>query len=238
MVVSFHDVNATNLLLQFGADVNKAAKDGTAPLHTASIHGHPDIVRILLGYGANVNAHGGYQRRTPLHDAAMVDDLVDEEYEPRSNREVVELLLSRGADINAINVHGQTPLWDALYARFNDVTELLIKHGADINAKNYVDGKTVLHAAAFNIDLEAVKLFVSRGGDIHAQSFNGDTPLHKAALRGHRKIFEFLVDSGADPEVHNKLEKSPRDLFNENSDSAKASGSEYQEDLKEKESGF
>lgn len=59
------------------------------------------------------------------------------------NRDNVELLLAKGADIHAKNSDGDTPLHHAALWGRNGVVELLITQGADIHAKNN-EGKTPL----------------------------------------------------------------------------------------------
>jgi len=59
---------------------------------------------------------------------------------------VAELLLAKGANINAKSNDGFTPLYEAAYAGHEDVAELLLAKGADVNAK-VNDGKTPLQVA-------------------------------------------------------------------------------------------
>ena len=87
-----------------------------------------------------------------------------------SNLEVAELLLDRGADVNAKNDLGQTPLYHA----DSEVAELLLDHGADVNAKNDF-GQTPLHYA----DSEEAELLLDRGADVNAKDDIGQTPLHR-----------------------------------------------------------
>lgn len=222
------DVNAVKLLVECGADVNKGDEDGHAPLHAAteseSDHAF-EMARILISHGADVNAKiksdivpDGWvhisEGRTPLHNAASVS-LVSEDLESYGNRAVVELLLSHGANANAKDSYGCTPLYDALFAGFLDVMELLIEHGAEVNAKNDEDGGTVLHDAAYYGDLEAVKLLISHGADIHIRDFEGETPLHKAALQRDQDIVNYLTMRGANLLTPSKRNETPQDFLNE-----------------------
>lgn len=72
--------------------------DGYTPLHRAAYTNNVDIAKILLQYGANVNAKTEFEW-TPLHSAVKW-----------SNAECAALLLQHGADVNALSQGQQTPL--------------------------------------------------------------------------------------------------------------------------------
>lgn len=73
-------------------------EDGYTPLHRAAYSNNVDIAKILIQYGANVNAKTEFEW-TPLHSAVKW-----------SNAECAALLLQHGADVNAISQGQQTPL--------------------------------------------------------------------------------------------------------------------------------
>ncbi|UCF17057.1 MAG: ankyrin repeat domain-containing protein, partial [Phycisphaerales bacterium] len=223
-----HDVNSVRLLVECGADVNKGNERGHSPLH-AAMKWDPehalDIAKILISNGADVNAGvknelvpDGYvdtsEGKTPLHNAAGIW-LFDDDLEIHSKIALVKLLLSHGANVNAKDGLGCTPLFKGLYTGHIDVMELLIDHGADVNAKNKVDGGTVLHDAAYDGDLESVKFLVSHGADVHARDFEGETPLHKAALSRCQDIVNYLSLHGADLLTPSKRNETPQDFLNE-----------------------
>jgi ankyrin repeat protein len=140
-------------------------------------------------------------------------------------KEVVELLISEGVDVNAKNEDGWTPLHMAAAGGQNEIVELLIAAGADVNAKDRVGetpldfaiqhkksetadllrkhgGKTgaelnILLDAAKNGDIEAVKQHLAAGADVNAKTGDGTTPLHNAAVYGHNEIAELLIANGA-----------------------------------------
>ena len=58
--------------------------------------------------------------------------------------------------------------------------------------------ETSIHAAARDENIEAVKQHLAAGTDVNVKDKYGDTPLHKAALNGHKEIAELLIDKGAD----------------------------------------
>ena len=58
------------------------------------------------------------------------------------HKEVVELLIAKGADVNAKNDGGYTPLHQAAINGHKEIAELLIEKGANVNAKDGIGGKT------------------------------------------------------------------------------------------------
>ena len=84
------------------------------------------------GTRLNAKRAGGV---TPLHQAAL-----------RGNKEVAELLIANGADVNEMSKFGDTLLHFAAFGGHKEIVELLIAEGADVNAMNN-DGETPLDEA-------------------------------------------------------------------------------------------
>ena len=111
------DQSLVELLLQLGADPNVTDGGKHTPLYSLANGGGPggrDIVRILVDAGAKVDACGGVKRCTPLHMAAR-----------RGNTEIAAALLECGANIDARDNQGVTPLQRAINCRKKSVANLL-----------------------------------------------------------------------------------------------------------------
>ncbi len=114
---------------------NSYSPDGFTPLHLAVFFGNLDIARLLVESGANVNAEAKNPMHVrPLHSAvAGHGDL----------RQIVQLLLEHGADVNARQEKGFTSLHGAAQRGDADAAQLLLGYGAEVNAK-LDDGRTPL----------------------------------------------------------------------------------------------
>ena len=84
--------------------------------------------------------------------------------------------LSAGADINAADAYGYTPLMNAAMLGRLDIVRLLIDAGADIQRKGQF-GYTALHAAAQNGHLDVVQALVKYGASVNCKNDDGDIPL-------------------------------------------------------------
>lgn len=143
-------------------------------------------------------------------NAYAVDDSPLFEAVKKGDRAEVELLLTKGADINAKDSIGRTPLHMAVISGKKDIGELLLAKGADINAKNDF-GFTPLHLVGTRQDI--AEWLIAKGADIHARNNDGMTPLHMSAqFTGGEGVAELLLDRGADINAKNQVGKTPLHL--------------------------
>ncbi|MDB4712759.1 ankyrin repeat domain-containing protein [bacterium] len=107
----------------------------------------------------------------------------------QGNLEAVKQHLADGADVNAKDKYGLTPLHHAAWQGRNEIVELLIANGADVNAKD-VDGGTPLHEAASDGRKEVVELLIDNGADVNVKDDRGMTPLDWAEGVSRRDLPE------------------------------------------------
>jgi ankyrin repeat protein len=111
--------------------------------------------------------------------------------------EVSRALLAAGADVDARDKYGETPLHLASGTGHVAGAELLLRAGADVNARNK-SGEVPLHRAAFGGDVSTIRLLLSKGADVNACDQIGDSPLSCAATEGHVEALSLLLANGAD----------------------------------------
>jgi len=156
------------------------AKAPTSQIHDAARDGNIEAIKQHLAAGTDVNAMDDWSW-TPLRWATF-----------GGHKEIVELLIAKGADVNAKDVFmGMTPLH---YALNKEIAELLIAKGADVNAK----GKrgTPLHYTATFGSSKVVKLLIDKGADVNAKTDAGRTPLDRAIVMDKTKIADLLRKHG------------------------------------------
>jgi hypothetical protein len=124
------------------------------------------------------------------------------------NKEIVELLLAKGADVNIKQNNGFTALIAASGKGHKEIVELLLAKGADVNAKDNDGGTALMYASGkyfggFDGHKEIVELLLAKGAEVNAKNNNGRTALMFAAFSGQIEIVEFLLAKGAEVNAKN-----------------------------------
>jgi ankyrin repeat protein/truncated hemoglobin YjbI len=149
------NLTMVKLLLRLGADPNAKDGGGHTPLYSVANECRESeggsVVRALAQGGANVSANDGVKHCTALHMAAR-----------RGNLEIAEALLDCGADIEARDSLGETPLRRSVNCNKADVASLLLTRGADTRSTGS-KGLTPLLAARTS---GMKQLLRSRGGGL------------------------------------------------------------------------
>ena len=171
-------------------------KDGShfvTPLIITAHNGYLNSVKILLKYGADIEARGTLkigdqvaEGCTPLWGAAATGHL-----------DVVRLLIEQNADVDSKTSTGSTPLRVAAYHGHLDVVRLLVDSGADVNVRSSRDNSTPLIVACYCGRSSVATYLINRGAIINLQCKDGSTALHNAVLGGHLKVVSELLAFGA-----------------------------------------
>lgn len=135
-------------------------------------------------------------------------------------KKVIELPAAKGADANAREQIQLTPLLAAATGGHKEIVELLLTKGADINAMNE-GGATALLAAVSEGYKEVAELLIAKGSDVKARDGNQLTPLHVAAYRGLKEVVELLIAKGADINAKDKYGNTPLSFAKLNKDQNK-----------------
>ena len=206
------------LLLDSGANVEAKDQNGNTALMEAARIGLSDVTEILLErttekeakdralFAAIVTApvimniaepRPGTQPSAVAPPSQLPDQPYDESH-------TVKLLLDKGADIEARDEQGQTPLVRAATYGQDRIVRLLLDKGANIEATD-PDGATALINAACGgcvvIDMgdtfDCVRLLLDRGASVEARTKGGSTALMVAASYGQIRILKLLLEKGA-----------------------------------------
>lgn len=123
--------------------------------------------------------------------------------------------LRAGADPDARDEDGRTPLVSAVLGNSVGLVGLLLEAGADVNARDS-RGFSALHFAAEEQLPEMARLLLSKGADPNARDEDGTTPLGRAVFseRDGRDVVRTLIKAGGNPDLANNAGETPRALAN------------------------
>jgi ankyrin repeat protein len=188
------------MLVTAGASLNHQDSCGNTALLRAAASGSWEIVKLLIGAGADVKIHnydGGtafsLYRMNFLTDRHTSSSIEAQE----RHLSVVKLFLGQGADPDCQYSEGWTPLTLAVFEGHDLVVELLLDHGANMNRPDS-EGWTPLTLAASKGDDSVVELLLDHGADEDGKDSDGRTPLTWAAEHGRTTTVQLLLDHGAD----------------------------------------
>eukprot|EP01065_Artemidia_motanka_P035298 TRINITY_DN43217_c0_g1_i1.p1 TRINITY_DN43217_c0_g1~~TRINITY_DN43217_c0_g1_i1.p1 ORF type:complete len:601 (+),score=160.29 TRINITY_DN43217_c0_g1_i1:63-1805(+) len=207
-------------------------------LHRAARLGAPAILLACIADGADPNARNDFQQ-TALHvagSAAAVHHLCPDNLEARDVigrtplmqaaadglAEVVDALLTRGADAEARSEQGVTALMLAaqgpeegrpslLCADHSDCVGIMVRHGVSLNSVG-PQGMTALCYATLQGQAEQVKELLRGGADPRIGNAENVTPLHFSAFRGDAQLARELIAHGANPNASDVMGRTPKEL--------------------------
>jgi ankyrin repeat protein len=182
------NISAVEFLIDRGASLSppQYANSRTDYLDIAVRLGRIDIVTLLLDRNAPTNNSGAICSAVKLLDVNIVD-----------------LLLKRGADPNALNLQQRSALFCLPHGKRTDarpfkILSLLIQHGADIEHRS-PDGRSLFSRAMYSkpMDIEMMRFLVANGFPLHSSRDN-KSPLTYAARAKNVEAVQVLLELGAD----------------------------------------
>jgi ankyrin repeat protein len=150
-------------------------------------------VEHLIKNGTNVNKRyndfdNQLYKQTFLHLAVRLNYY---------RNDMITLLIDNGAQINAQEGVGKSPLHLAVDRGNIEIAKILLEKGIDIELKDGY-GYTALHIAAYKDKRTLATLLINRGAKVNAEDKFGRTPVHLAAYYGSFGVFKALVENGGD----------------------------------------
>ncbi|TVL54277.1 ankyrin repeat domain-containing protein [Brachyspira hyodysenteriae] len=188
--IEYKQTDIINYLLENNADVNLTLGYST-PLTEAMYD--EELVRKLIDLGADVNlpAQSGF---TPLMAS-------------HNNIAIAELLIEKGADIEAKDDYGINALVYASSDENEEMVKFLLEKGADANTvceienEDMVISPTPLMNAAYNGNINIINMLLENGADINYTTDFGTTPLMMAASFNHFEAVKVLLENNADTSI-------------------------------------
>jgi ankyrin repeat protein len=219
--------------------IHQAAARGNAPVCEALLKGGAPINARSLRRDPLVNGHfccpprwGKRNEQGEVTEVAMANKtalhfavcLLREQYEAdkgfaESDMALVRLLLRLGANVNAVDFHGQTPFHIAVIGSMHEVVAVLADAGADLSkgCKPFGTKNTALHLATLLNDAKMVDLLVRRGAPVDALGKDGWTPLCLAARQGMPEVTKALLAARANVFTPSGNGKTPLEIATLNS---------------------
>lgn len=168
-----------NSIIELKSNPNTKLSNNVYPLIAASTKGDKDMLIKLIDMGADINVMSdGF---SAIHMAAY-----------RGFLTIVEILVSKGADIDKKSSNGANCLHLAATAGHANVVEYLIKHGSPVDFQNQI-GSTPLNAACCRGHVKIVNILLNNNADPNYSPPDGKTALIYASMWGWDKIVQILL---------------------------------------------
>lgn len=198
------DFKVVQSLIRLGANPNIISVSKMSPLHFAMRASNPRCIVPLLAAGGRVDQLTDWMQ-TPLHHAASYQD----------SHKYLEPLIDSGANVNALDRDGNSPLGCAALSNRATSTTILLEAGADINSQT-PSGWNALLMAVDNNSHAVLEILLKCGADPTLTLRSGDTILHRAAERGDARTMQLLKSARMreiDVTALNGDSRTARELF-------------------------
>ena len=193
---------ALDILNQDKLDVNIADVEGTTALCLSARFGMTEVVARLLQFPCiDIDATEIGDQRTALLFAAR--------YSPVT--EVVDLLLSKGANPNKADMRGRNPLVMSMLTDNEDIFQTFTGKCSPVIELTCIDkdGRSLMHWAAEAGNASAINVLYSKGVQVNSRDSLGMTALYDACRCGKAEAASRLLEFGADRDVKDNLGRTP-----------------------------
>ncbi|KAH6697300.1 ankyrin repeat-containing domain protein [Plectosphaerella plurivora] len=197
------------VLLKSGARLDIPGPLGIHPLYLATALGNLAVVKLLLESGTNPTT-GTTEGSTPLHIALAAE----------LGPDIIEELVKAGADVNAVNQSGITPLHNATLTGLDDVLQIFLQQRPDLSITD-PEGNNLLHCAVSSGNDNVLSMILQQlegspgklGGaalpDVNTPNASGKSPLHRAAARNKVQAAQLLINHGANLDARDAGDMTP-----------------------------
>ena len=138
-------------------------------------------------------------------------DVTSLHYAAGNATDMITLLIDKGAEVDARDVRGFTPLRFAAGSSNNpEVLRTLIRAGANVNATSLNEGTPLFSAAFSSKNPEILTVLINAGATVNVQNLDGSTPLSMAAqFNQNPEIVRVLINAGAKLETRDSSGNTP-----------------------------
>lgn len=228
--IAARNFDSVDLLLKNGVDVNRRNISGDTPLVRALNTGVPDMVKMIVRYGAfyDPDSPGGKmiremtarqfpgaldalpKKKTIEHAAAgkVAMAIGLNAAIARKDLASVEKLVASGYEVNVRDENSNTPLKLAIETGSMEIVKYLIGKGADVNLAGFPDDSP-MQCAVSRQDAGIMDLLKAHGADLNYMNAFGSCPLFNALIHSNKNAFNFLIANGADPNIRGYDGKTP-----------------------------
>ena len=172
-----------------GVDLHAHFKQGSysgfTAIHVAAIHGHINVVKVLLGCGADMEEETASECRRPLHLAALTGQV-----------SMAKFLIREGAQLDAKTQHGMQPIHDAAWSGSVEILDALTEAGARVDCLDSFGHQPLHWAAVTPNQSDFIHGLIRKGANIEAKAFDGSRPLRLACTSDPTKL-RTLIELGA-----------------------------------------
>ncbi|MDR1096381.1 MAG: ankyrin repeat domain-containing protein [Spirochaetaceae bacterium] len=227
-------IDVIRMILGSRAEVNAQNKEGDSVLHLAVRNNQADIGTLLLDSGADIflanaraetplfltfYASAGSQHAAREIRMFMLNPAVMSARDGLGNTvlhhatmwkidSVIPAIVERGANTEAVNTSGETPLFIAVKANAASTVRALLGAGASLTGRDSL-GNTALHTAVRSDAPQATEALLDANSSIDAYNLYGQTPLHDAVRLGSYNAQIILVRRGANIEMRDNEGNTP-----------------------------